>query len=1562
LDNRDITRPPQLFTNAQGQNFANYTLDPSLLPLSQQPTTPQVGNFVQLAPGTDYTVDPTSGVITFKNPIPLNSLVGIDAVGANGIRLSSTGSSPGVLKMLKFDESALPQIPVTEDLTHYNVGATQIVRDNGQGNFTLQLRDLNNNPIGQSLSPPVTYLPNNVGDIIMNFQTGIFYLRQPLPYPSVYLNSPTSQSSFFIEFQAKVKTYTLRPNIVLNSEQITLGGRLLKRDVDYFIDYQSGFITFFNLDQIDQNTQIIATYDYSPFGIAGAQTDTLVGERLELSMYPLAPFLAQSLIGSTVLYDFAPTAVSAPDIRQTQGNYLVTEADIHFNNLVVPQVPWVKSSFTAEGARSARNPNTFGSAIIDSMNGIQQESTVNLSLLNWQVSATPSQPSTCSPTTPCGAFFSAMAGNLANEILPTLTINPNASALPSDQQQVLDINYDLTKSTEASIVTTLSTSGLDFSKKLFLEVYVQGDGSNGSSAGASGVQMDVTLGQVNEDADGTNGGGYVDASGVCHPFVDIRGGVTVSHPCGDGTPRTEDINYNNQLDVGEDIGWAYVNPDRSVTMVGAGNLHLDSEDLNRNGILDHGDPSVGGELGYANTTDPNMHFTVNTANGNSSSGSGQDTIDFSGWQFIKVPLDISSATAANWTAIQEMRISLRVGPGGVRTKGLIKIGKISVVGNTWQPDFIAANSTLTVNAIDNQDYPRFVSPAGNPDFDNLNQVNTTLTGPTPSKLKVTALALDYLLPAVAGSTVTAKSITTSAMDFTPYGSIRFFVYRYANTASGISPTDNGQVLFFRAGSDTDYLEFSVPTAQLAPNAWTEIFIQQFDTSGQQRPNDWRPDGRDPIGSTTSIVGAPTLASVSQLKYGVRNVTGQAVTCPENSNVSVPDACELWVDEIFAGDVITRIGYAGRLQSDFEIPGWTKFGLGIRDIDSNFQTYNSAINNQAIHEEKAYLNFVRLAYFPLNLEAHKTRTETPNVQQVTNTSLVSIQQQGRVDDRFYSANGTLQIPKWPKLGLLYDNDQTDTADLFRTNKTEHIGGTFDYSVPGTHVFLPKTLSLGYKRTNLTQDFSDGALAEALANGTDPFQVSPTKDVTNDFSAKLSFQPHPGFTFNPNFSRSTTRESKDAVSVSTDPVTGAITQTAVTPMEYDKSKSQTMGFDGITSFKKWFSPRLRYTVTNTETYGIPLSLDQSAANLKTVDRTDTGEVGWDLAWRDLTRRVRALQSLNVSSSYLMEDGDSWNNVPAGYNTLNFFSVRKPLNANSGDPSNPTQRSQLTLRETIRSTQRLSPFDWASNWSGLLLPLRTLSLTSTVTDTKQHTETTGTPSDVVTRIVPDLVMTLTQTEYFFHAQNFVSNSQMNIKSQYKTVDTAGTSMEKTLTNGGDWRFTIRKKLDVFLSYTRTTDTTFDEINNVVSNDSLSDTLSAQLGFNVDKWRITPKYDQSRQIANNAGGVATTDLTTRVPAVQFYADLFLPAGLRLPFSDLIVFSNRIRTTTTVSLTQKRSSVNELQNNTDTYALTTSEDYELTSNMRLTVGAGYSYQANRVSSQANFYSYQFNSLLTIQF
>ena len=166
LDTQDPTRA--IITLSSVTTAGSY-LGPTLS------TYTYTGNFVQLNSGIYYTLDPVLGVITFKNILANNAVVALNFryVGqTTPIFNPAFPSSPtNQLALLKFDETApamvnssLPNgtIPITEDLTHYAAwGVTKIARDNGQGNFILQVLDLNNSLIGPSLVPPVVYQPNN---------------------------------------------------------------------------------------------------------------------------------------------------------------------------------------------------------------------------------------------------------------------------------------------------------------------------------------------------------------------------------------------------------------------------------------------------------------------------------------------------------------------------------------------------------------------------------------------------------------------------------------------------------------------------------------------------------------------------------------------------------------------------------------------------------------------------------------------------------------------------------------------------------------------------------------------------------------------------------------------------------------------------------------------------------------------------------------------------------------------------------------------------------------------------------------------------------------------------------------------------------------------------------------------------------------------------------------------------------------------------------------------------------------------------------------------------------
>jgi len=80
--------------------------------------------------------------------------------------------------------------------------------------------------------------------------------------------------------------------------------------------------------------------------------------------------------------------------------------------------------------------------------------------------------------------------------------------------------------------------------------------------------------------------------------------ISTTHAAGIRTSKTEDLNHNNTLDVGEDIGIPFENPDATITTLGAGNLRIDSNDLDRNGALNNEDPASAGTSGMTPAAAP----------------------------------------------------------------------------------------------------------------------------------------------------------------------------------------------------------------------------------------------------------------------------------------------------------------------------------------------------------------------------------------------------------------------------------------------------------------------------------------------------------------------------------------------------------------------------------------------------------------------------------------------------------------------------------------------------------------------------------------------------------------------------------------------------------------------------------------------------------------------------------------------------------------------------------------------------------------------------------------------
>ncbi|MCS7184825.1 MAG: hypothetical protein NZ870_02730, partial [bacterium] len=433
------------------------------------------GRFDRLNPGVDYFIDYTRGLVIFNRVIPSNAVLAINYKKADGSELDDDFTS-GLLKIFKDSEESTDTIKNREIKQFYSFGDFKIIRDDGKGNFILKILDDN-----RVERPDIGQYPQ---DIAVDFELGIFEFKKKFPAASVYEKTPISAGyRFYTEYRTRVKSYILRPNIVPLSERIVMDGIVLKKDVDYFIDYESGFVTFFDESKITENTVIEASYEVAPFG--GLLGETVLGAR---TAYQFSKYS----VGFTVLTSITPQYQRIPDVRSLPSSIVVYDADFSVGYIKTPLFFSI-TGISGEVARSYKNPNTFGKAMIESMDGVTSDEFITTNRFSYYPKIN----------------FNV---NIGNSSINEKEMNPNISALDASNVQTLDIN----SSTKTTLVVSINRLGVDLSRKEFLRFWIYGDGS--------GAEVKISLGQHSEDLDG------------------------------DSQLDTEDKNGNGILDIGEDNG------------------------------------------------------------------------------------------------------------------------------------------------------------------------------------------------------------------------------------------------------------------------------------------------------------------------------------------------------------------------------------------------------------------------------------------------------------------------------------------------------------------------------------------------------------------------------------------------------------------------------------------------------------------------------------------------------------------------------------------------------------------------------------------------------------------------------------------------------------------------------------------------------------------------------------------------------------------------------------------------------------------------------------------------
>ncbi len=662
------------------------------------------GNFVLLVAGQDYTIDYNSGFITFKNSLVSNYVAAIDYQFTDDTWLSAgSGGNPLIFKDLNNTD-----LLSTELKTFYSLGNVKIVRDNGRDNFFLEVKDLNGDtPAVIYPNKPVPKYPNQSGyaaNITVDFENGVFNLNPSsgTPMSDDLYTANTHRYNFVTEYQYIIKILTLRPDIVPQSERVVIDGLTLVSGTDYIIDYDLGILTILNEDRITENSVVDISYDYSMFGSESESTLIGLSSRLDLS--------DSISFGGSFLYDFTAKGNILPDIRSTPTSLMVGEGDFTIKDLDIDALN-LKLNASGEYAISVQDNNTSGKALIDSMDSSVSEDLASLVDENW-FHAAPGPPINPLVPTPWRNLEELKWRSYDMQIRD---IDPALEIVDGQKQLVMEVNYDATTRSEIAFAQKLSASGYDFSKKLYIDVWIQDNGADADFA----IEF---ASAINEDADGNT-------------ILD-----------------TEDKDNNGIISPWEDTGQTYLNADFTTSLIGAHNGKLDTEDLNGNGVLD----TYEDVRGYISGSKSNYYLVSN----------GTVLKNVNGWKQVRIPLNVDPSYDSNyWKNIRILRF--RIIRNSAESKKIV-IGKIAITGNKWEQDGTNA-ANFEISAIGQSD-ASYVSLLTNPYYRDLYDLDSS------AKKDEQALKIEYNTVGATEDVFAQSVYSGNTLNVSQYENLRFFVY------------------------------------------------------------------------------------------------------------------------------------------------------------------------------------------------------------------------------------------------------------------------------------------------------------------------------------------------------------------------------------------------------------------------------------------------------------------------------------------------------------------------------------------------------------------------------------------------------------------------------------------------------------------------------------------------------------------------------------------------------------------------------------------------------------------
>jgi len=919
-------------------------------------------------PGRDYTIDYNTGIITFIRAMSTSaqivvgfttktgSTVGLNTVGTSVLSNSTLIAnfqvpSNGVIDNSNYlIKNSNNQTSTLYLVNYFDLGRDKIIPPQQDPNFVFQVIDQGTNNVlqtgqgglGNAAAPwayvmnqdfnylvvnnannaNVTISPQGSPVTTANFSERAFV--NPVTDPTlgtgtngIYyeLTSPNSLKRIHMVYKTQLNFFQLnRFNIIRGSDTVFLDGRRLRRDVDYTLDYTSGFLDFPDKSILRPDSQLVISYEYAPFG--SFSQNNILGTRLE---YDVTDHL---FIGSTFLNSTSQQPQDMPQIGSTPNSLTVLDADFKYDlgqedvqgitGMIPGLADWkppVSVKLSGEIAESYFNPDTYnmegetGVAMVDNMEGIDNVNGPTMNATNWIVSSNPQPvnslgnvvydnssdntknnrvrfrngPIVCE-TAPTTATIPGAGGHIYAGVL-----NNSGTGNATDAISVLQVPYsNLTNHTWAGLRQTLSATGLDLTNTRYMQAWIYNDGqpkwimmdfgimNEAINANTNGIEQEVLPLNASDDI------------GLLTNYFNPNG-TSVLQIGGTGTAITD-----------EPQG----------TQEGAGNNILDTEDAYGEGSL--------------NYTDGYYEYGVQA--------------NWTGWQIVKIPVDFDSSAVGNHQTDQNVNYFFQI--QGNASPALIRTIRFWMTGASSTP----VNGTVLFESIQfNRDLWQLqVDPTAN-----VNQGVTVNTG----KFDVNSISQDQdggyqpttrfiVIPSgTSTSSILAKekalkiTYNVSSADFEPSGNIsgkpiyyasRFFnqgvdFTDYTNLAFDLfvrtASVEPGEILFVRIGNDQlNYYQYNIPLSSRYQGSWNTITTHIDGSDGNRQ-----------------TVGTPFINRATQVSFGVLSPN------PPNGLTK-----ELWINNLRTNTPNQRSGLARRANAAFVFgDNFATVNTRYREVDSGF---------------------------------------------------------------------------------------------------------------------------------------------------------------------------------------------------------------------------------------------------------------------------------------------------------------------------------------------------------------------------------------------------------------------------------------------------------------------------------------------------------------------------------------------------------------------------------------------------------------------------------------------------